>query len=49
MATELMHVKCASSTWQTDIVDAAMKQKGEEEGGENKSEICTAMRRSLNS
>jgi hypothetical protein len=28
-----------------DIVDAAVKQKGEEEGGKNESEICTAMRK----
>jgi hypothetical protein len=33
----------------TDIVNAAAKQTGEEDGGEDKSEICTAMRRSLNS
>jgi hypothetical protein len=26
-----------------------LKQKGEEEGGKDDSEICTAMRRSLNS
>jgi hypothetical protein len=30
-------VKWASSTWQTDIVNAATKQRGEEEGGENES------------
>jgi hypothetical protein len=30
-------------------VNAATKQKGEEEGGEDESEIHTAMRRSLNS
>jgi hypothetical protein len=34
---------------QTDIVNAATKQKGKEEGGEDKSEIRTAMKRSLNS
>jgi hypothetical protein len=33
----------------TDIVNAAMKRKGEDEGRENLSEIHTAMRRSLNS
>jgi hypothetical protein len=30
-----MHAKWASSTWQTDIVNAAAKQKGEQEGGED--------------
>jgi hypothetical protein len=38
----------ASRTWQTDIVNAATKQTGEEEGGEDESEIHTAMRRGLN-
>jgi hypothetical protein len=33
----------------TDMVSAAMKQKGEEESGEGEREVCTAMRRSLNS
>jgi hypothetical protein len=33
----------------TDIVSAAAKQNGEEEGGEDESEICAAMRTSLNS
>jgi hypothetical protein len=32
----------------TVIVNAAAKQKGEEEGGEDESEICTAVRMSLN-
>jgi hypothetical protein len=44
-----MCVKWASSTWQTDIANAAAKQRGEEEGGENESEICTAVRRNQNS
>jgi hypothetical protein len=44
-----MHVKWASSTRLTYIVNAVMKQKGEEKGGENQSEISTAMWRSLNS
>jgi hypothetical protein len=44
-----MCVKSASSTWQTDIVSAATKQKGEEERDEDEREICTVMRRSLNS
>jgi hypothetical protein len=44
-----MCVKWASSTWQTDTVNAATKQKGKEEGGEGKSEIRTAMKRGLNS
>jgi hypothetical protein len=38
-----MSVKWASSTWETDILNAAIKQKGEE-GGEDESEIRTAMR-----
>jgi hypothetical protein len=33
----------------TDIVNAAMKQNGEEEGGKNENKIQTAIRRSLNS
>jgi hypothetical protein len=33
----------------TDIVNAATKHKAEEEGGEDESEICIAVRRSLNS
>jgi hypothetical protein len=40
-------VNWPSSTWQTGV-SAATKQKGEE-GGEDESEICTAMRNSLNS
>jgi hypothetical protein len=43
----VMHVKWASTTWQTDIVNAATKRKGIEEGGDDESEIHTAMRRSL--
>jgi hypothetical protein len=30
-------------------VNAIMKQKGQEKGGEDESEICIAVRRSLNS
>jgi hypothetical protein len=41
--------KWASNTLQTDIVNAAAKQKGQEMGGENDSEIHTVIRRSLNS
>jgi hypothetical protein len=44
----VMHVKWASSTWQTDIINTAAKQKGEEEGVEDQSEIRSAVRRSLN-
>jgi hypothetical protein len=44
----VMHVKRTSSTWQTDTVNAPVKQKGEQEYGEDESEICTAIR-SLNS
>jgi hypothetical protein len=44
-----MHVKLASTIWQTDIVIAATDQKGEEDGGEDEGEIHTAVRRSLNS
>jgi hypothetical protein len=43
----LMCVKWASSTWQADNVNAATKQRGEEEGGEDENEIPTAMRRSF--
>jgi hypothetical protein len=33
---KVMHLNWASNTWQdTDIVDAAMKQREEEEGGED--------------
>lgn len=45
----MLHIKWAFSTWQTDIVNAAMKQKGEEDGGEDNSEICTAVRSQNNS
>jgi hypothetical protein len=34
---------------QTDTVNAAMKQNGRRRGGEDESEIHTAVRRSLNS
>jgi hypothetical protein len=44
----VMHVKWASSTYQTDDVNAATKQTGGEEG-EDQSEIHIAMRRSVNS
>jgi hypothetical protein len=33
---------------QTDIVNAAVKQELEEEGGEDESKTCTAVRSSLN-
>jgi hypothetical protein len=44
-----MNVNWASTTWQTDTVNATVKQKGEEEGGEDESKIHTPVRRSLNS
>jgi hypothetical protein len=44
-----MHVNWASTTWQTDTVNAAMKQKGEEGGGGDESEIHTAVWWSLSS
>jgi uncharacterized protein YlxW (UPF0749 family) len=48
MAT-VMRVKWASITRQTDIFNAAVKQKREEEGEDDESEIRAAVRRSLNS
>jgi hypothetical protein len=43
---KVMHVNWASSTWQTDIVNVTVKQKGEKEGTVNESEIRIDMRRS---
>jgi hypothetical protein len=48
MATRLLCVKWTCSTWQTDIVSDALKQK-REENGLDENEVCTAMRRHLNS
>jgi hypothetical protein len=45
----VIHVKWASSTWPTDTVNAAVKQKAEEEGGKDQGEIHTAVRKSLTS
>jgi hypothetical protein len=42
-----MGTKWTSSTWQTDVVNVIINQKGEEDGGEDGSEIHTAVRRSL--
>jgi hypothetical protein len=45
----VMHVMWAYSTWETDTINAAAKQKAEEEVGEDESEIHNDVRRSLNS